>query len=73
LLDKDEDDPRCYVCVPPDAFMTAIKGLIDTGVNLKVNEKVVGKGVVRIKPKTKDVVPIMKPPSKASAKKSKLP
>lgn len=69
LVQRDEENPRSYLVIPPDAFMAAIQQLIDVGTNLKVPQIVSGKGVV--KSSGKDVVPTLSSSSKIRAKKNK--
>lgn len=59
LVARDEENPRVYVCCPPESFMTQIQQLIDVGTDLKVPEKITGKGVVKKGRKPLDVIPVM--------------
>ena len=70
LVQRDEENPRVYVSVAPKAFIAEVKKLIASDVDIKVAAKVVGKGVVKGKPKAAEVVPIVEP-SKSKPKKSK--
>ena len=59
LVQRDEENPRVYVCCPPDTFLAEIKQLIDAGTDLKVAAKITGKGVVKKGRKPLDIVPVM--------------
>ena len=71
LVQRDAENPRVYVCCPTDGFMAEVAKLIASDVDIKVAEKITGKGVVKNRPKTLDVVPVMIPASKARPKKTK--
>ena len=70
LVQRDAENPRVYVCCPPDGFMAEVNKLIASDVDIKVAAKVVGKGVVKNRPKTVDVIPVMTK-SKGKPKKAK--
>lgn len=59
LVQSDAENPRVYVVMPPDGFISEVAKLIASDVDIKVAAKVVGKGVVKNRPKTVDVVPVM--------------
>jgi hypothetical protein len=69
LVQRDEENPRVYVCCEPTAFLDGINTLIDAGTDIKVAEKITGKGVV--KSKAKADVPVVSPSSKGRPKKAK--
>lgn len=75
-VQSDEENPRCYVAVAPKAFISEVKKLIASDVDIKVAAEIVGKGVVKGKPKAADGVPIVEPPSTSKGpskvKKAKL-
>lgn len=68
LVQRDEENPRVYVCCSPDEFLDGISTLVASDVDLKIEAKITGKGVVKNRPK---VVPVMKPPSRGRPKKAK--
>ncbi len=69
LVQRDEENLRCYIVMPPDAFMADILQLIEAGTDLKAPQKISGKGVV--KSSGNDVVPTLSSPSRGRPKKAK--
>lgn len=67
LVTTDPNNPRCYLAAPTDDFMTSMQQLIATGIVLKLDAKVTGKGMVKAK-RTADVIPVI---STASSSKIK--
>lgn len=71
LVSVDTDNPRCYVTVPPDTFMSEIKTLIASGTDLKPKTVVTGKGATKTSPKVVDDIPVIFPQTNLSTKKLK--
>ncbi len=65
LVIRDAENPRVYVALSPDSFMSEMTKLIDAGTDLKVPQKIAGKGVV------KSSKPTPPPPSRGRPKKAK--
>lgn len=67
LVTTDPDNPRCYLETLKDDFMTSMHQLIAADIDLKLDAKVTGKGMIKAK-RTTDVIPVI---STASSSKIK--
>lgn len=68
LVATDPENPRTYVAVSPDAFMSEMTKLIEAGTDIRMPVKLTGKNVV--KSSSKDAVPILADASKGKSKKA---